>query len=127
MRTHGTQRVVLNTKLWPEMVCEKVTMIVALGRIPDIQLIYNAGYLVSGQISGQHSISGKLLDNRISHIRNQPDIRYPDSFNIWYLARYWKWLDIWPSPSNNDTSPDVRKGQRTVNYPGTQSLTSTLI
>jgi hypothetical protein len=24
MRTHGTQRVVLNTKLWPEMVCEKV-------------------------------------------------------------------------------------------------------
>ena len=37
--------------------------------IHNIRLIYNAGYPVSIRISGQRSISGKWLDNRISGIR----------------------------------------------------------
>ena len=51
------------------------TCIVITGRIPDIRLIYNARYPVSGRLSGQPWISGKLSDNRISGIRNQPGIR----------------------------------------------------
>ena len=48
-------------------------------RILDIRLISNAGYPIPSWISGQRLISGKLpdirLDNRISGIINQPDIR----------------------------------------------------
>ena len=43
-------------------------------RIPDIRLIFNAGYLVIFRISNNGQISGR---NWISGIRNQPDIRYP--------------------------------------------------
>ena len=61
-------------------------------RIPDIRSISNAGYPVLSLISSQRQISCKLLDirtdNRISGIRNQPYILYPDSFNIQYPAGY---------------------------------------
>ena len=52
-------------------------------QIPDIRQIFNAGYPKSDRISCQRQISGKYQDilPDIGNI-NQPDIRYPDSFNI---------------------------------------------
>ena len=62
-------------------------------------------FLAGYWISGQCWITGKLPDiwpnNRISVNRTQLDIRYPDSFNIWYLAGYWKWPDIQPNPNSH--------------------------
>ena len=55
------------------------------GLIPDIRLIYNAGYLANVRYPANYQISG---------IKNQLDIRYPDSFNTRYPVVYWKLPDI---------------------------------
>ena len=48
-----------------------------LGRIPDIRLIFNAGYPVGYLANIRYP-----ANYRISSIGNQLDIRNPDSFNI---------------------------------------------
>ena len=58
--------------------------------VPDIQ--YTAGFLTN---------AGYPANYRISGIRNQPDILYPDSFNIRYPLGYWKWPDTRPNPTKN--------------------------
>ena len=62
-----------------------ISIFIRLGWIlfwPDTwyQLIFNAGYLANVRYPANY---------RISSIINQPDIRYPDSFNIQYPAGYW--------------------------------------
>ena len=67
-----------------------VLLLLGLGRIlfcriPDIQLIFNAGYPVP---AGYLANVRYPAIYRISGVKNQPDIMKPDSFNIRYPAGY---------------------------------------
>ena len=62
-----------------------ISIFIRLGWIlfwPDTwyQLIFHAGYLANVRYPANY---------RLSSIKNQPDIRYPDSFNIQFPAGYW--------------------------------------
>ena len=58
-------------------------------RIPDIRLIFTAGYPVSGRISGVDRISGRLPDirpdNRILQEKNKNFVEFFFG-TIWYYA-----------------------------------------
>ena len=64
-------------------------------------------FLARYRISSWFLMSDIWPDNLISGIKNQPDIWYLDSFNIWYLTRYWKWLDIRPNWISGLTLPPI--------------------
>ena len=53
VRASNYTRMILNSRVGPD---------IFFACIPDIRLIFNAGYPVSGQISGQRRIHGKLND-----------------------------------------------------------------
>ena len=73
----------------------QITVYPAGYQISEIRLIFSVGYPTNYQISG---------------IKNQPDIRYPDCFNIWYPVGHWKYPDIQPNRISGPTLSKVRKG-----------------
>ena len=85
---------------------------VGLGRIPDIRLIYNAGYLVSGRLMKLAGYPENYrIFGRITGIRNQPGIRCLNSFNILYPTGYLAKSDIRPNTNFQSNVPLTKLNQ----------------